>query len=343
MKHVAIDLGSVESYVCEREANGTILAQRRIKTARLKRMLSSLTSPSRVIVETSAEAFHVADLALEAGHEVRVVPSTLVRALGVGLRGLKTDERDARLLSEVSCRIDLPSVHIPSKPSRKLKASIGSRERLVAARTMLINRVRGWGRTEGFTLGGRDSSRFAEHMRARVESPDGVPVHIDRVLEVLACLSEQIALADRELRELVKGDELLQRLMTVPGVGPVTAVRFVATVDDVTRFENAALLRSYFGLVPGENSSGKRVCRTGITKAGAPGMRHALVQAAWAARRSRKHRNDPMIGWAERIEKRRGKRIATVALARKMAGILYAIWRDGKSYNAGLGADKNVD
>jgi len=340
--HVAIDLGSAESYVCSRDASGEVLEQRRLKTTRLKRFLSALAT-SRVVVETSAEAFHVADLALEAGHEVRVVPSTLVRALGVGARGLKTDERDARLLSEVSCRIDLPSVHIPSKPSRELKAAVGSRERLVAARTMLINRVRGWGRTEGLTLGGRNSALFAERMRARVEGPDGVPTHIDRVLQALECISEQIALADLELRELVRGEELFERLMSVPGVGPVTAVRFVATVDDVTRFDNAAALRSYVGLVPGENSSGKRVCRTGITKAGAPAMRHALVQAAWAARRSRKHRNDPMVRWADRVQKRRGKRIATVALARKMAGILYAIWRDGKSYNAALGADKSVD
>ncbi|MBN4049532.1 IS110 family transposase [bacterium AH-315-N03] len=342
MNHTAIDLGSVESYVCTRQPDSSIIDQRRVKTARLKRFLSALPA-GRVIIETSAESFHVADLAIEAGHEIRVVPSTLVRALGVGSRRLKTDERDARILSEVSCRIDLPSVHIPSKPSRQLKSSVGGRSRLVAARTMLINQVRGWGRTEGLSLGGRNSSVFAERIREKLEGPDGVPVHIDRTLEVIGCLSEQIALADRELRELVKGDELFERLMSVPGIGPVTAVRFVATIDDVTRFESAAVLRSYLGLVPGENSSGKRVRRTGITKAGAPAMRHTLVQAAWAARRSRKHRNDPMIGWADRIEKRRGKRIATVALARKMAGILYAIWRDGKSYNAGLGADKNVD
>ena len=107
MEHVAIDLGGRKSQVCVRSADGSILEEKQCETRALCRYLDR-RPPSRVIVETCAEAFAVADAAMAAGHDVRVVPATLVRSLGVGARGIKTDVRDARVLSEVSCRIELP-------------------------------------------------------------------------------------------------------------------------------------------------------------------------------------------------------------------------------------------
>lgn len=339
MDHVAIDLGSTESQICRRDSNGSIIETRRVKTIQIEKYLAKLTG-CRVIVETCAEAFHVADVAVKHKHEVRVVPATLVRTLGVGARGIKTDERDAAILSEVSCRIDLPSVHIPSDHSRQLKALSGSRERLVSARTMLINNVRGWLRGQAITVHGRFTKTFPERVRAKCDGPDGIPTHIERVLESIESLTEQIEAADQELAALTEGD-LYRRLMSVPGVGPVTAVRFVAAVDQVTRFRSAHALQSYLGLTPGERSSGAQKRRTGITKAGAPAVRRALVQAAWSAIRSKTHRNDPMIQWALRLKERRGGWVAVVALARKLSGILFAIWRDGSRYAADRGASKN--
>lgn len=340
MDHVAIDLGSSESQICRRDASGAILESKRLRTAQIAKYLSKL-SPSRVIVETCSEAFHVADVAKELGHEVRVVPATLVRSLGVGARGIKTDQRDAALLSEVSCRINLPSVHIPSETSRQRKSLNKSRERLLAARTMLINNVRGWLRTQSITIQGRYAATFAAKVRAATNGPDGIPAHIDRLLESIDALNAQIKAADDELVTIAEG-ELYQRLMSVPGVGPVTAVRFVAAVDDVKRFPSAHMLQSYLGLTPGERSSGAKVRRTGITKAGSSELRRTLVQGAWSAMNSKRHRNDPMIVWATRLKERRGHWIAVVALARKIAGILYAILRNGGRYDASRGAEKNI-
>jgi hypothetical protein len=104
----------------------------------------------------------------------------------------------------------------------------------------------------------------------------------------------------------------------------------------VGRFANAHQLESFLGLVPGERSSGDRKRITSITKAGSPKMRWALIQACWVARRW--FPADPMVRWAAEIEVRRGKRIAVVALARKMAGIMYAIWRDSTTYEPLRGA-----
>src|SRR5215831_19625115 len=107
------------------------------------------------MIETCSEAFAIADRVMQLGHEVRVVPAALVRALGVGARGLKTDQRDARALSEASCRVDLPSVHVPSSRSRQRKSMCGLRTALVGARTKLINSVRGYLRTSCQRIAGR--------------------------------------------------------------------------------------------------------------------------------------------------------------------------------------------
>jgi transposase len=149
---------------------------------------------------------------------------------------------------------------------------------------------------------------------------------------VIELLDVQILKADREIRKLVKASAICLRLMTTPGVGPLTAMRFVATIDDVKRFATAHDVQAYLGLTPGEDSSSSRTRRTHLTKAGPPQMRWLLVQAAWAALRcAAKH---PMATWATQIAERRGKRVAAVALARKLAGILFALWRDGTTYLA---------
>jgi transposase len=166
-----------------------------------------------------------------------------------------------------------------------------------------------------------------------LQRPDGLPEYIERTLKTLDTLNEQILAADKELSRLAEQDPTCQRLMSVPGVGPVTSLRFVAALDDVSRFPTSHAVQSYLGLTPGERSSSERQQRTGITKAGPAPVRRALVQAAWNLRRFRPA--DPISLWAAQIEQRRGKFVATVAVARKLAGVLFAMWRDGSRYEPG--------
>lgn len=345
MDHIAIDLGGRESQICVMSAEGEVLLEERRPTRGLGAFLAKRPA-GRVVVESCAEAFGVADAARKAKHEVVVVPATLVRSLGVGSRGLKTDVRDARHLAEASCRMKrLPSVHIPATESRGRKTSCGLREVLVGTRTKMINAVRGWLRGSGIGPMLRGTPElFPTRVRAHVKAREGViPPAVERVLGMVEKVNVEIAAADEELEALAKSDPVCRRLMSVPGVGPLTAVRFVAAIDDVSRFDRASALQSYLGLVPGEKSSSDRRHLTSITKAGAPQVRWALVQAAWSARRWRK--DDPMIRWALEVEERRGKKVAIVALARKMAGILYAIWRGGEDclYKPALGAANVVE
>lgn len=149
-----------------------------------------------------------------------------------------------------------------------------SREALINTRTQLIGRVRGYVRARlGRVLRATPESLPKRVRKTLLDDPGGLPAHLERVLVVLETVSEQIADADTELHTLARADERMSRLMTVPGVGPVTATRFVAAIDDVGRFPTAASVASYLGLVPGENTTGFRTKRTRLTRAGAPQVR----------------------------------------------------------------------
>jgi len=163
-----------------------------------------------------------------------------------------------------------------------------------------------------------------------------LPAHVERVLVVLETLRAQIASADAELKRLAAEDARMRRLMTVPGVGPVTSARFVAALDDVTRFPNASSVASYLGLIPGENTTGFRTKRTRLTRAGSPQVRWALGQAAWSLYRHRPR--DPMVLWAKQVATRRGRQVAITALARKLAHVLYALWKHNTTYDPVRGA-----
>jgi transposase len=329
VQHVAIDLGSSKSQVCVREADERITLEKVVRTAELPMFLQSLPQ-SRVIIETCAESFMIADVALAAGHEVRVVPSTLARQLGVGAHGVKTDRRDAQALSAVSCKVDLRSVHIRSPLARERLTRLGMRHAMVTARTQLINCVKGWLRTQLQSVRSA-SERFPKNVRELLlEQPSGIPAYVEGLLKSIEELNQQIGEADAEMKKLAQANEVCARLMTVPGVGPITATAFVAAIDDVSRFKKAEELESYLGLTPGERSSSKKMRRTGITKAGPTIVRHVLTQAALTLWRVRP--TDPAVRWAEEIKARRGKQVAVIALARKLSGFLFAMWRDETNY-----------
>ena len=176
-----------------------------------------------------------------------------------------------------------------------------------------------------------------ETFSTRVEEltlPPALTPVIAPLLDLLGPLNHQLEVLDQELAQIVAAHEVARHLITVPGVGPVTAAAFVATLDDVTRFRDAHQVEAYLGLIPSEWSSSETQRRGHITKAGNGRMRWLLVQAAWCIlRRHKRPETAALRHWAERMAGRRGRAIAAVALARRLAGILFAIWRDGTDYD----------
>src|SRR3977135_3565398 len=340
MHHAAIDLGSGEAQICIRQPDGAIVEERKHPTRKLTELVKTWPT-SRVVMEASAEAFKIADAALAAGHQVRAVPGKRGRLLGVGDRGVKNDQRDARQLSQASWQTDVPSVHIPSATARELKSICGARDVLVATQRNLSNNVRGWLRTQLWRLPGGTMVTLPERLRTHAQaSGRELPEHIERQLTMLTQVTEQVQAANKQARRLATEHPVCRRLMTVPGVGPITSLRFVAAIDDPSRFSTAHRVQSYVGLTPGEHSSSQRERKTGITKAGPSELRRCLVQAAWSVMLAR--RSHPTREGVRQIAQRRTRPVAVIALARKLAGILFAIWRDGTTYEANHAAGRSA-
>ena len=164
--------------------------------------------------------------------------------------------------------------------------------------------------------------------------PEGEKEEIAPLLALLGSLNVQISAFDRQLVQISRSDEVIRRLMTVPGIGPVIAVCFVATLDRVDRFHGAHQVESCIGLVPREWSSSEIQRRGHVTKAGNTRIRWLLVEAARCVMRGKKRPDTAALReWGDRIAQRRGRSIAAVAVARRLAGVLYAIWRDASVYD----------
>jgi len=241
------------------------------------------------------------------------------------------DKRDARTLAE-ACKLGAYRVtHRVSVEQRHVRSELAVRDSLVRTRTRYVALIKAAVRREGLRLSQGDPERTVSKLEA-IELREEVLQEIRPILDLLSPLNREIDAADEKIEGLGKGNPVVRRLMTAPGVGPVTALAFVAALDEVTRFPTAHQVESYLGLVPSEYSSGERQHRGRITKRGSSRVRWLLVEAGWRIMRSRRSECAALRAWAVQIAARRGKRIAVVALARRLSGILYAMWRDGTEY-----------
>ena len=334
MDHVGIDLGKRESQIAILTEDGELI-NRRIRTERprLAEMFGRRPK-ARILLEASTESEWVARCLEDLGHEVIVADPNDAPMYARRTRRVKTDRRDAHALAHACRAGTYRPAHRTSTERRALRARLAVREAVVRTRAAWITRIQSLVRREGCRL----RTGAPETFITRVEElalPPALMTVIAPLVDLLRPLNAQIEALDEELERIVAADEVLRRLTTVPGVGPVTATAFVATVDDVTRFRGAHQVEAYVGLIPCEWSSSETQRRGHITKAGNGRMRWLLVQAAWCILRRRPRPETAALrAWADRIAGRRGRSIAAVALARRLAGILFAIWRDGSVYDA---------
>ena len=337
MKHIGIDLAKTHSNVVVLDADGGELGRKKIRTSELGTWLERQKQGDeavRVVMETCTQSLAIARVAQRAGLETVVIPGHVIRALGVGARGIKTDDRDAEVLARASVRTkDLPTVHMRGEQAQQRRDLLRARAVLLGVRRGLSLHVKAWLRARLLSVRGRaNTTAFCEAVRrVATSSEHGIPVHIEIHLQTFEHLTTQIENLDEEIHRETKDDPIIQRLTRICGVGPQIAAAFVSHIDDPTRFRSADEVGSYLALVPGEASTGGNIVRTGTSKAGPTMLKALLVQGAWSMVRSRP--NDPMVVWAKRIAARRGKRIAIIALARKLAMVMWAMWKSGTEYD----------
>jgi transposase len=332
MEHVGIDLGRAESQISILTEAGELVGKRiRTERNRFARVFGDRPR-ARILIEASTESEWVARCLEELGHDVIVADPNYAPMYAQRSRRVKTDRRDAEELAQ-ACRLGAyRPAHRTSDRQRHIRALLGARESLVRTRVRWIVLIRSLLRREGLRVRNGQSSSFPERV-GELELPRHLKQEVAPLLALLGPLNRRIASLDRQLVLISRKDDVVKRLMTVPGVGPVIAVCFVATLDRVDRFRGPHQVESYLGLVPREWSSSEIQRRGRITKAGNTRMRSLLIEAARCVMRGKKKPETAALReWGERIAQRRGKSIATVALARRMAGVLYAIWRDESVY-----------
>jgi len=332
MDTIGLDLHKRESQLCIREDDGT-LRELRIPTSAAR--FTALLGPrprARILLEASTESEWVARCLEALGHEVIVTDPNYAPMYAHRTRRAKTDKRDARTLMEACRTGTYRPAHRLSDARRHVRAELAVRDALVRTRTRYIALAKALVRRDGLRVA-TSSSRLVARRIQELALSDALGLELAPLFALLTPLNAQIAAADARLAMLGATDPAVARLMTMPGIGAVTATAVVATIDDIARFPTAHQFEAYLGLVPSERSSGDKRQLGRITKAGSPRVRWLLVEAAWRILRSKGAETAALRAWARPIADRRGQRIAVVALARRLAGILYAMWRDEGAYD----------
>ena len=323
-----MDLGSRISF-CEVKDSQVVERTTVTSLSELVRQLGPNTPPARVAFEACREAWAVHDQLEAWGHEPLMLDTTRVRQLGIGQHKRKNDRIDAETMARALEVGRIPLAHVLSPHRRELRLQLSVRRMLVETRAAYVTQIRGLARVHGKRLPSCTTENFLEHLR---ETPLDVATRMlaEPLVKALEVLTPQIVIVERKLEQLCAVEPVIKRLRTAPGVALIVAAAFVSVIDEAKRFRRAHDVEAYVGLVPSENTSIHR--RLGsITKQGNSYLRALLVQAAHAVLRLRA--DDPLKRWGEAVEQRRGKRIAVVAVARRLVGILWAMWRDGSVYN----------
>jgi transposase len=332
MRSVGLDLGKKEVSYCEIKGDEVVVRRTARNVDELDDLLGPATAPATVAIEACREAWHIHDVLTKNGHEVLLIDTTRVKRLGVGHHGRKRDHLDAEVFARAVEQRQIPRAHILAPHRRELREKLNTRRALVEMRATLITMVRGLIRARGEKLSGCDTEDF-RRLLTRASLTDGARAAVGPTAAVLETLDVQLSVVETELEKLAAHEPMIAQLTTAPGVDLVVASVFVSVVDEAKRFSDAHKLQSYLGLVPREDTTGGRDKQKlgSITKCGNSYARATLVQAAWCIFRGRGA--DPLRTWVRSIERRRGKRIAVVALARRLAGVLWAMWRDGLPYD----------
>jgi transposase len=240
----------------------------------------------------------------------------------------KSNANDAGGLAQIVRTGWYSKVEVKSVDSHLVRATLGVRKQLVGMRTETINQIRGLMKIVGLILPKGSGARFQIQVRTRLAERAELRLVVEPLLAAWRALDDQVDALERQLVRRASRHQVCHRLMTVPGVGPLTALAFVTTVDDPHRFRRSSSVGAYLGLTPRRFQSGERDLSGRISRCGDRLTRSYLFEAANVLL-TRVERWSSLKAWAIRLSKRSGAKKAKVALARKLAALLHRLWQDG--------------
>lgn len=323
MDHVGIDVHQKYSQVCEMVGKEVVSRVQVATTEAWLRRHFEGREQMRILIECGGSSRWVARLLRELGHQVVVVNPRRVRLIAEST--LKTDAIDAEILARLA-GLDaelLQPVYQRRPEAEAIRTQLGVRRTLVEARTAMLNSVRGTLRSLGYRMSSCGPGKFIERFYAL-----GLPVEVEELLEplleMIVRLTERLAALEAELNRQSREDELLRRLRTVPGVGPVVSCAFRAWIDDPYRFEHSRDVGAYLGARPNIRDSADVQKRGRITREGDSEMRRLLVQSAHTLLNSKQ--DSALRKWGLELANRAGRNKAAVGVARKLAVLLHRLW-----------------
>ena len=328
-----LDVSVKETSVCIVDDAGRIV--REVKVA---------SEPEALLAVLKNPAYHFKRIGLEAGPLSQWLFSALAEAglpaICVETRHMravlkaqinKTDRNDARGMAQMM-RVGLyRPVHVKTLRSQKLRMLLTHRKLLQSKAIAIDNDLRGTLRNFGLKVGMVGKVKFEARIRELVENLPDLAVLVEPMLIVRRVLREQIGILHRRLLAIVRDDEVCRRLMTIPGVGPVVALTYRATVDVPARFRNSKAVGAVFGLTCVQVSIGRGQWIRRISHCGDEMMRVMLYEAAQVML-TRTKKWSWLKAWAMQIARHRGMKKAIVALARRLAVIMHRIWVDGTEF-----------
>lgn len=338
-QYVGLDVSVKEVSICVVNTDGTVLARGSVQTDPdeiAEFVAQNAPEAKRVVHESGIMAIWLTREMTKRRLPIICIDARLAHKALSG-RINKTDRGDAEGLAHLARTGWFTPVHIRSEASERVRVLIGTRERLIRMRKDLEAHVRGVLKTFGIRMTAVYRSRqrrgFRDQLAEAGQSDLAIELMADAFNPIHKALCAAADSVEDELREIAHGSDLAQRLMTVPGVGPVVALPYIATLDDQARFKRATDVGAFLSLTPRRYQSGDTDWSGRISKCGDRDLRRLLYAAGFTLI-SQVRCASSLRAWTVRLSERRGIKHAAVAAARKLAVIMLRIWRDGTTFKA---------
>jgi transposase len=328
---VGLDLAKHVFQVHAIDASGRLIFAGAIKRAKLLTFFQALP-PCLVGMEACGSSHHWAPELIKLGHDARMMPPAYVKPY---VRRQKNDAADASAICEAVTRPSMRFVNVRKVENQAMLMHHRVREMLVAQRTQLINGLRGHLSEVGVIAS--QGYKAARELADRIAACDAaIPLCVCEALTPLVAqlrkLDEAVDKIDRVLMKKAKTDARARRLMSIPGLGPITALAMAASVQDASSFSSPREFAAFLGLTPRQNSSGGKQKLGRISKMGDRYLRKLLVVGAHAVLHHRQPHTDSLRNWAKKLMETKPFKLVAVALANKLARIVFAVLRSGGSY-----------
>jgi transposase len=331
--YVGLDVSQKTTVICVVDEHGRRLWRGVCATdpeAISARILRHAGADAKTGVETGSMTPWLVHGLRSAGLDVACLDARRVKA-ALQMRINKTDQNDAEGLAQVMRTGWYRSVHVKSLNAHRARALLGARAQLVGMTTRLSNMIRGVLKTFGLLPGTGRGLRFDRRVEELIEATPDLALIVRPLLATWRQVREQIAVFDKAVQHQVRTDPICRLLMTVPGIGALSSLAYVSTVEDPSRFSRSRAVGAHLGLTPRRYQSGE-IDRSGQISRCGDGLVRTLMYEAAIVILHRVKRSLHLKDWAAAIEQRSGPGKARVALARKLSVIMHSVWRSGEPF-----------